>query len=214
MTAAEPASDAAPAPDPEAEHEPAREVAPEPEGEPEPEPETATARDERAAEPRRGFFARLFGRRRARVQPSEAIEVRLATDLDRPADEPKVERADEPKAELVHPSEPGDAFAAVRQALSPETFPASQLFATRPEREPRQSTKATVPQTPPEQTADAPQPLEPQAGDDSQRSQAQAADISAELMAAEEVASEEVTAVLTAVLDRLGAAHHRPFSRA
>jgi hypothetical protein len=42
----------------------------------------------------------------------------------------------------------------------------------------------------------------------------QAADISAQLEAAEEVAAEEVTAVLTSVLDRLGAAHHRPFSRA
>jgi hypothetical protein len=41
-----------------------------------------------------------------------------------------------------------------------------------------------------------------------------AVDISAELKAAEEVAAEEVAAVLTAVLDRLGAAHHRPFSRA
>jgi hypothetical protein len=40
------------------------------------------------------------------------------------------------------------------------------------------------------------------------------ADISAELKAAEEIAAEEVTAVLTSVLDRLGAAHHRPFSRA
>jgi len=39
-------------------------------------------------------------------------------------------------------------------------------------------------------------------------------DIAAELKAAEEVAADEVTAVLTAVLDRLGAAHHRPFSRA
>ena len=38
-------------------------------------------------------------------------------------------------------------------------------------------------------------------------------DISAEIAAAEEVAAEEVTAVLTGVLDRLGAAHHRPFSR-
>lgn len=38
-------------------------------------------------------------------------------------------------------------------------------------------------------------------------------DISAELLAAEEVAAEQVTAVLTGVLDRLGAAHHRPFSR-
>jgi hypothetical protein len=37
--------------------------------------------------------------------------------------------------------------------------------------------------------------------------------ISAELTAAEEVAAERVTAVLTGVLDRLGAAHHRPFSR-
>jgi hypothetical protein len=46
----------------------------------------------------------------------------------------------------------------------------------------------------------------------------QSTDIAAELMAAEEVAAdeveaEEVTAVLAAVLDRLGAAHHRPFSR-
>jgi hypothetical protein len=40
-------------------------------------------------------------------------------------------------------------------------------------------------------------------------------DIAAELKAAEEeVAAGEVTAMLTAVLDRLGAAHHRPFSRA
>ncbi len=39
-------------------------------------------------------------------------------------------------------------------------------------------------------------------------------DIAAELLAAEEAATAEVTAVLTAVLDRLGAAHHRPFSRA
>lgn len=37
--------------------------------------------------------------------------------------------------------------------------------------------------------------------------------LAAELRAAEEVAAEEVTAALTAVLDRLGAAHHRPFSR-
>jgi hypothetical protein len=40
------------------------------------------------------------------------------------------------------------------------------------------------------------------------------ADISAEIRQAEEVAAEEVTAVLSGVLDRLGAAHHRPFSRA
>ena len=39
-------------------------------------------------------------------------------------------------------------------------------------------------------------------------------DIAAELAALEESMAVETTAVLTAVLDRLGAAHHRPFSRA
>ncbi len=39
------------------------------------------------------------------------------------------------------------------------------------------------------------------------------ADLAAELRAAEEVAAEQVEAVLTGVLDRLGSAHHRPFSR-
>lgn len=39
------------------------------------------------------------------------------------------------------------------------------------------------------------------------------ADIAAELLALEESSAAETTAVLTAVLDRLGAAHHRPFSR-
>ena len=38
-------------------------------------------------------------------------------------------------------------------------------------------------------------------------------DLAAELRAVEEAAGEEMTAVLTAALDRLGAAHHRPFSR-
>jgi hypothetical protein len=38
-------------------------------------------------------------------------------------------------------------------------------------------------------------------------------DLAAELLAAEETAAEEVRALLVAVLDRLGSAHHRPFSR-
>jgi hypothetical protein len=39
-------------------------------------------------------------------------------------------------------------------------------------------------------------------------------DVSTREKLAQELAAEEVTAVLTGVLDRLGAAHHRPFSRA
>ena len=52
----------------------------------------------------------------------------------------------------------------------------------------------------PEPEPEAPEPEQP--------------DLGAELKALEESLAAETTAVLTAVLDRLGAAHHRPFSRA
>ncbi len=38
-------------------------------------------------------------------------------------------------------------------------------------------------------------------------------ELAAELETAEEAAAEQVNMVLTSVLDRLGSAHHRPFSR-
>ena len=40
-----------------------------------------------------------------------------------------------------------------------------------------------------------------------------AAELAAELALVEEAMAEQDTALLSAVLDRLGAAHHRPFSR-
>jgi hypothetical protein len=179
---------AAPAPD-EAEHVPeaAPEPAPDPvadttielesEAAPEPAPsataemivEPAPMLDERArAEPPRGFFSRLFGGRRKR----KAVEERGG-----------------------HETAPqqSDPFAAVRQALSPETMTAADPFSMPSTIDARAPGKREIQiETPPDP----------------------AADISADLKAAEEVAAEEVTAVLTSVLDRLGAAHHRPFSRA
>lgn len=132
-----------------------------------------------APEPRRGFFSRLFGRRRkteaAQPQPSE----HLGAITDEPVD-----------------TFAADTFAAVREALTPESLAAIDLF-------------AVVPATQPPR--DAPHKPEPEQRPDAQREQI--ADIAAELRAAEEVAEEEVTAVLAGVLDRLGAAHHRPFSR-
>jgi len=106
----------------------AAESPPEAMAEPDATPEAAAPEPE----PRRGFFARLFGRHR-RAEPPEIVE------------------------------EPASAEA----PASEQETPAGQM-----------------------------------------------SDLSAELMAAEEAGTEEVTAVLTAVLDRLGAAHHRPFSRA
>jgi hypothetical protein len=102
--------------------------------------------------------------------------------------------APQPNAKL----DPPNAFAAVSEALAPATFAATDAFA--------------VPQAT-EPTPAALAPPAPAEGQEQERV-GQRDDISAELMAAEEVAAEEVTAVLTAVLDRLGAAHHRPFSRA
>jgi hypothetical protein len=151
-------------------------------------------------EPRRGFFARLFGRRRRPdviasraegVTGSERSEdgatAREATDAQ------WRERVPEPAPARAKPA----AFAAVRLALSQETFAAADPFAVRPALQP-----------PPERP-DALDTSEPEPEPDER-----IGDISAELMAAEEAAGAEVTAVLAAVLDRLGAAHHRPFSRA
>jgi hypothetical protein len=159
-------------------------------------------------EPRRGFFARLFSRRRQSTpaaRPAEAVEAAVSAESLAPAEpvadvesvspaEPvvaaKPDAPSEPAADVEPVAAEPDAFAAVTQALAPASIAATNPFVA------------------PAAPASAPAP---------------AADISAELMAAEEVAAaevtaevtaEEVTAVLTAVLDRLGAAHHRPFSRA
>jgi hypothetical protein len=87
--------------------------------------------------------------------------------------------------------EQADPFTAVREALSPETMTAVDPFSTPHVVEARSPDEREI-ATAPDRTAD----------------------ISADLKAAEEVAADEVTSVLTSVLDRLGAAHHRPFSRA
>jgi hypothetical protein len=155
-------------------------------------------------EPRRGFFARLFGRRRAIAEPS-------------------FESGD---AGLEQSPEPADAFAAVTRALAPETFAAAHPFAAAhlaapANPEPPQIKKPAEIDEPQAEAwgeprawaeAEAPAQAESPAQPDARAQQAN--DISAEIRAAEEVAAEQVTAVLTSVLDRLGAAHHRPFSRA
>ena len=163
----------------------------------EPEP-TTTFETEAELEPRRGFLARLFGlRRRAspvRIESSAgmATPAPLPESSERRATEGPPADPPEQTAASERSSEPPDAFAAVRRALAPASFALADPFAMHPSARP----------TP------AAAEIEQQARD------RKIDDISAELLAAEEAATEEVTAVLTAVLDRLGAAHHRPFSRA
>jgi hypothetical protein len=122
--------------------------------------------EESLLEPRRGFFSRLFRRRRPATLPGQ---IELAGAAEEPVG---------PHDDQAQPETP---------ASAPER-PAS-----------------------PEPVAEKPPKHEPVAAPDPPSKPG--ADVSADLKAAEEVAAEEVTAVLTATLDRLGAAHHRPFSR-
>jgi hypothetical protein len=156
-------------------------------------------------EPRRGFFARLFGRHRWIPQPSfESGEVGLQQS-----------------------PEPADAFAAVTRALALETFAAAHPFIAAHLTAPTQAESVRIEEAaetkaPPAETwgephawAELQAPAEAESPAQSDTQARQADDLSAETRAAEEeVAAEQVTAVLTSVLDRLGAAHHRPFSRA
>ena len=163
-------------------------------GEPAPEAE--------APAPRIGFFARLFGRgrRNRAASPLPSLQARPA---DPPAleaesgPEPVVAPVQDPVAAegssaaeeplvIVEPAAEVEALPAEEPQLEPESEPAP-LLESEPEPEPQLESE-------PE-----PQPV---------------IDLAAELRAAEEAAEEEVRTILTGVLDRLGAAHHRPFSRA
>jgi hypothetical protein len=191
------------------EDEPDWEPAPESHGDPEPEPQL---------QGRRGFLARLLRRRRelpaAVPQPtaeSSAVRSRppwrariaamgqraqFALELDEP--EPSHEPAERgPTPETIEPPQPAHAQA---QAMDTHADVRAQaLQPSEPDPEPH---------------------LEPGPEPNPDRDPVKhIVDVSAEIRAAEEVAAEEVaaehvTAVLTSVLDRLGAAHHRPFSRA
>ena len=154
----------------------------------------------------RGFFARLFGRRRtARPQP----------DAPGPATPGAAEHAaDEPTSGSSQALGPAEALGASARSLEPATAEA-----------PTGASGAHDAARCSEPDAEAPvervcvQPVgevgdeDAAAADDDAAGEARRRDAAAELAAAEEVAVEQVAAVLSGVLDRLGAAHHRPFSR-
>jgi pilus assembly protein FimV len=158
-------------------------------------------------EPRRGFFARLFSRRRrARSALQETTDdAEPMTDDEAPA-EPSPARGGEAIADAADETEPTLAAQAVAAppakpsaalAGSPDVAAADEALAT---------TAALDGADEHELGAAEDEPAEDAAEERSP-------DIAAEVRAAEEVAAEQVTAVLTGVLDRLGSAHHRPFSR-
>ncbi|HEV7163138.1 MAG TPA: hypothetical protein VGN25_07790 [Solirubrobacteraceae bacterium] len=139
--------------------------------------------------PRRGFFARLFGRRQPKVaEPPEEpsrVDVTDRSPISSPA------------TGEVTITESAQRSSAIESLQA--RFQAEPIVEIDPEAE-----------AAPEPVAEADEPSE----ESQEIASGPSRDLAAELKAAEEVAAEEVTAVLTAVLDRLGAAHHRPFSRA
>jgi hypothetical protein len=77
----------------------------------------------------------------------------------------------------------------------------------------RRERAQAVAATEPDQTTAVPEP-EPEPEPEATQPEPRPPDLAAELATAEELITDQTTAVLTAALDRLGAAHHRPFSRA
>jgi hypothetical protein len=154
-----------PAPDPEPEPEPeaiAEPPAPEPEPEPDAIAEPPAPEAEPASEPRVGFFARLFGRRKAQPAAEEEREPIAEEQLAEP----------EPVAEPIAIAEPEPEAVAEPEPVSAEPEP---LAAAEPE---------------PVAAEPDPEPAAPDSLD-----------------------AERAAAILTGVLDDLGSAHHRPFSR-
>jgi hypothetical protein len=193
--AAEPALSSEPDPVAHEEIEPAAKPIPAPPPASEPEPnvlanataEPAPAQPHLDPEPSRGFLSRLFGSRRRRKAAEHPREPAPAACEPR---RPNAETADAGLQSTQPAPEQGDPFTTIREALYPLTMTAVDPFPT-PHLSARSPVEGEI-EMPPNR----------------------AANHSADLKTAEEVAAEEVTSVLTSVLDRLGAAHHRPFSRA
>jgi len=208
-----------PAPATEAARRAARLKAPEP-------PTEVSARADSPEPRRRGFFARLFGGRRKRSE-AEAQRPPVAADAS-PAAVEEDPLAEQPTGDLPSPSSealPAEAPPAAETVAGEEAPAALEPAATEtdlddetdvelaPQEEPRASeTLPALAETPTEAQAVEEQPAAAESLAEPELEPAQ--DIAAELAAAEESATAEVTAILTGVLDRLGAAHHRPFSRA
>ncbi len=180
-----------PAPAEPAAAEASPELTAEPAGEPSPREERPPAAAPPRAPQRRGFLARFMFFLRGPEHAPEDEPPALA-----PASEPAAQPA---AAESPDTAGAPDAAIGVPQANA-ETAPGPEA-----EDEPDDP---DVPQAEDDQVLEQPQDAAHEGAG------AAAQDLAEELRAAEESAAEHVTAILTSVLDRLGAAHHRPFSRA
>ena len=167
------------------------------------------SRHEPEPQRRRGFFARLFGRRRA-AHAAEHSGIDFQATSSAPMDD--VEDAAEGELQVDDYDElEGNAPETTGEDTSNAALAADRDVAIEFEAE-----LDTEPSAKPEVGKDSDTTETPRADGVSEDPSpiATAASLATELEQAEGAAAEQITAVLTGVLDRLGAAHHRPFSRA
>lgn len=150
-------------------------------------------------------------------------KVTLAVTCEVPEPEPVPMPEPEPLPEPEPPPEPEPEPLPEPEPVpmpEPEPMPRRRLFARLFK---RRSRPATEPAAPPEPSAEeivAPHADAQQAdarcaaAEQPNDPQPPSADLAAELAAAAEAIAQQTTELLNGVLDRLGAAHHRPFSRA
>jgi hypothetical protein len=197
-------------------------------------PEPASEDDvlhERETQPERrlGFFARLFGRRRAARTPiaadgdSQALPSESSEELER-ASVAQLALVEHEEAVTRSPQTDDDApnstSASGEEIVSGDTPLLGEGIAlgaeVQPEASEVEASRTHIAPTTPAAAvvSGAVERLETDDNDEHRSPTDPSSDLVAELEQAEEAATEHVTAVLTGVLDRLGAAHHRPFSRA
>ncbi|MGO8907602.1 MAG: hypothetical protein ACLQMH_18550 [Solirubrobacteraceae bacterium] len=156
--------------------------------------------------PRLSLLARLLSwRRRNRVRAEVAERSDYAA-----ADEQAQDAAtNEPPTPVPMDPQP---FAEARSEQGyPEPAPDAETPRSDPEPGPEAATTEATHEPEPEAPATE---AAHESGPEAEPTAAARIEIVEELRIAEETAAEQVQAVLTSVLDRLGAAHHRPFSRA
>jgi hypothetical protein len=167
---------------------------PEPESTPsEPAPEQQPSSSELAAEPRSGFFARLFGRRKGERVVVEEPEAEPDAETEPVAVEAERVVVEEPEAEPDAETEPVAVEAERVVVEEPEAEPVAEsepVAVAEPQPEPvDESEPVAIAEPEPQPVAE---PVAP---------------------AAESLDDDRAHAILTGVLDDLGSAHHRPFSR-
>jgi hypothetical protein len=189
-------------------------------------PETTTQSEPHQAEPgpREGFFARLFRRRKrqpeliasetAAPEPElatskpealtpepEPIEIEAEAETETETEQPERESKVQPEPEPEAQSEPAPVAIAAEETAFDDTAAEVKMDLEDPAADSKLELASEAPAG-----ADEREPATPTTTSDA----GTAPDIAAELAELEQ----QTTAVLTGVLDRLGAAHHRPFSRA